>query len=298
MKDNWITGRRLSPYYTAGETFMRAMREQLEQSHVAVLAGLGGIGKSEAAICYLDSHVKHYETIFWFDASDDIALNEEWGRMSQIAPHLFTNLFLKTEKTLLVLDNIQDINMVQQMIPLPWKGHLILTTRFTQSHFPQLMMPTLSQEESMLLLLRQSRTIAPQGTIQDASPAAQKDAAAIAQVMDGYPRALTQAANHLALAIPLSRYLSLYQKEPRRILAWRDRSPGEPSTLVEIVEETIRRLSPKSQHELPALAASDPRTWQNFEKDVLDELLCMCLIQYRETGYEMHRLVRLIVAGE
>jgi hypothetical protein len=56
--------------YTERHTLQSAIEEKLHKSHALALYGLGGTGKTQLALRYVQEHKEDYDPILWIDARD------------------------------------------------------------------------------------------------------------------------------------------------------------------------------------------------------------------------------------
>ena len=85
--------------------------------------------------------------------------------------------------------------MIQDYLPAGTTGHILLTTRAQAMSglARKIELDTMSPHEGATLLLRRASLIAPDATLESASPADRALAIDIVRVMDGLPLALDQA---------------------------------------------------------------------------------------------------------
>ena len=113
--------------------------------------GIPGVGKSQLALQYLLRHDDNagadalYDHVLYLRASDQATIRNEFRRMAMglglVKPSFLDNenndlfieavmgWFQKTERWLLVLDNVSDINHLLKFRPSRGLGHIVFTTR-------------------------------------------------------------------------------------------------------------------------------------------------------------------------
>jgi tetratricopeptide (TPR) repeat protein len=127
---------------------------------------------------------------------------------------------------LLVLDHLDDLTLIDLIVPSQGNGHILLTTRTKTageiaSAIPITPMDTAA---SVLFLLHRAGVIPVRASLDQAPPAAIQQATAIAQELDGFPLALDQAGAYLEeTGCGLETYLDLFQEERAALLGRRGR---------------------------------------------------------------------------
>lgn len=199
------------------------------RTSVLALSGIGGIGKTAIALeyCYLASQT--CRDILWFNASSRTVLSTYVrtlaGQLSlpdsirQDEQQLFATIkqWLHDQPDwLLVLDQIEDMTLLDLIVPPLSSGRVLLTTRArnTRNHIAILPVSSMDIDSSALFLLRRMHVLPPQALLDQAPPEAVHGAIAIAQEMDGVPLALEQTGAYLEkLDDDFSISLALYKKQ-------------------------------------------------------------------------------------
>jgi hypothetical protein len=137
---------------------------------------------------------------------------------------------------LLVLDNADHLELVRDWLPLKEQGHILLTTRASETRPLALCIGvmTMSPQEGALFLLRRSGQLPNDGAWTQAASTDQALALTLCQTLDGLPLALDQAGAYI-LETPssLAEYSQLYQTAAPKLLAQRGQNAFDhPSVTV------------------------------------------------------------------
>lgn len=119
--------------------------------HALSLTGLGGTGKTQLVLRYIEQHKKHYDTILWLDVRDEITTlfssKRCCGALSIALPDRLTEGLLhdtpavqkplrrlsareQGQKWLVVLDNADELDKLPQIIPQNAQaGSVIITSQ-------------------------------------------------------------------------------------------------------------------------------------------------------------------------
>ena len=225
---------RRNPFFTGREEALTRLHETLTSEKKAaltqpqLLSGLGGIGKTQTAVEYAYRYRDEYEHILWARAESPEVLISDFMRL---AAHLklqekderdrsrivdsFTRWLADSTGWLLILDNVENLELVSDFLPLLRNGHILMTTRLqatgTSAHRVEI--EKMEPAEGALFLLRRVQLIAPHESLDHASYAQRSNALAIAQLLDGLPLALDQAAAYIEeLDCGLAGYLERYRR--------------------------------------------------------------------------------------
>ncbi len=222
---------------------MRDLHTLLHTKHTAalgqllVMGGLGGIGKTQTALEYAYQHRHDYQAIFWVRASTREEIISDCTNLARLLklpeqnaqdPQLIVNAIKRWlhqhTKWLLILDNADDLEMVAPYLPDATTGHIILTTRAraTGNIARKIELPTMSQPEGALLLLRRAKLIAPDASLESVSAEDRAIAEAIVTELGGLPLAIDQAGAYIEeTGESLAGYLTLYREQRKDLLARR-----------------------------------------------------------------------------
>jgi class 3 adenylate cyclase/tetratricopeptide (TPR) repeat protein len=222
-------------YFTGREKLLATLRSQLVERQRAALSGLGGVGKTQAAIEYAVRHRADYpDGVFWANAETVGRLTSAFVEMAQALglteaadsdQERIVAAVLKwlsgTDRWLMILDNVDSRQEVRPFVPATSKGHILITSR--ESVFQEfgiargLEVVDLDGEEAVrFLLLRTGR--------EDARPDDHAAAAELASEVGNFPLALEQAGAYITETnAPFSAYLSAFRK---RRLALMEKAVG------------------------------------------------------------------------
>lgn len=245
----WHLPYQRNPFFTGRDDLLHRLHDALHQKQTAVLSqayalsGLGGIGKTQAALEYAYRYASDYAAIFWISATTQDTLLTGLVTIAEILQlpekdeHDQNRMILAVKKWLathgewlLILDNADDVTVVHNVLPAERSGHVLFTTR-AQALGPlaqRIEVETMGMAEGTLFLLRRARLIAP-GIFLDHVPQEQLAAAeAIVIEMDFLPLALDQAGAYIEeVGCSLATYLQLYRSHRAELLRRRGHVPGD-----------------------------------------------------------------------
>lgn len=218
-------------YFTGREGLLARLHGILtsqKRGIVTALCGLGGIGKTQAAIEYAYRHMDEYEAVFWVRAESLQTLNADFlclaellslpdraeadqqGVIAAVMDWLHTH-----KRWLLILDNADNLHQVLRFLPRCGEGHTVLTTRsyVTGSSIKGIELDTLELEEGALLTLHRAKLLNEEEGLAQVPERELRDAEHIAELLGGLPLALDQAGAYVEESqCSLAEYLSLYRK--------------------------------------------------------------------------------------
>ncbi len=132
-----------TPYFTGRDHLLALLRAQLLKGHRAALCGLGGVGKTQAAIEYAVRHRAEYTGgVFWTNGETEGGLTgafceiakalglagDEPSDREQAVRSVFGWLGT-TDRWLLILDNVEDRREVRPFVPALDNGDVLITSR-------------------------------------------------------------------------------------------------------------------------------------------------------------------------
>jgi tetratricopeptide (TPR) repeat protein/DNA-binding XRE family transcriptional regulator len=268
--------------------FFVGRKDALQQLHDALtagkttvlteaLSGLGGIGKTLTAIEYAYQYRHEYNAVMWVQAETQeqlvsgfvsiahmLNLPEKKQKDSQRVIDAVKRWMQENPYWLLILDNVEDIPLVQAMLPTARRGHILLTTRTqaTGNLLTNIELDDMPLEEGALLLLRRSGIIEPDAALDNATDNNREAAEQISHVLGGLPLALEQAGGYIAeMGCSLSGYLDLYRLRRAKLLEWKSESSSYPASVAttwSLSFEKVEQLSPAAADLLRLCAFLSP----------------------------------------
>ena len=236
-------------FFIGRKEVLAKIQEALATQRRVALSGLGGVGKTQTAVEYAHRHLSEYKYAFFITADSGETLTSGYVAIAgilkllgsdsrdQIHPveavmswftlhlsfvrHPQSNTIeaLKDWLTshdgwLLILDNVDNLDMVPEFVPMGSKGHLLLTTQATA--IGPIAQPVdikkMGRDEGAFFLLRRANYIVDDKSLEAADHDVQVQAKEIAAQLDGLPLALDQAGAYLdKTRCGLYGYLRRYQ---------------------------------------------------------------------------------------
>ncbi|KAJ7452843.1 hypothetical protein FB451DRAFT_1373962 [Mycena latifolia] len=195
--------------------------KDLGDQHIFLLHGLGGVGKTQIALKFIEESLSHFTEIFLIDTSSvetiesglkNIAATKGVGATAQDA---LQSLCKKADEWLLLFDNADDpkINL-NNWIPRSKHGNILITSRnpelrvYAGSHC---LVSGMEEKDAVELLLKSAA--------EDNTPHAQKIAADIVKALWYLPLAIIQAGAFIAKSGDIESYLDLYTKNRAQLLS-------------------------------------------------------------------------------
>ena len=244
-----------NPFFTGRATHLEAIRKALTQTASAALtqaqaiSGLGGIGKTQTAIEYAHRYRAHYAAVLWTGADSHNALLSGFAAFANLlnlpqkdepdlsAVAVAVRRWLESNSGwLLVLDNVEDLAVVPQFVPVDGRGHLLITTRLraTGEYAEPVELKKMEPDEGALFLLRRAKVIPKDKYLEAAGEVDRALARQISTEMDGLPLALDQAGAFIEeVPSTLAEYLALYRAEGAALRARRGKlAPSHPSVTI------------------------------------------------------------------
>ena len=232
-----------NPLFTGREHLLASLHERLSTARSAALTqaqalyGLGGIGKTQTAVEYAFRYGDDYTHIFWIRAATRELLIADFVELARLldlpekveqdqARIVFAvkHWLVVHHGWLLILDNADDLPLAQEFLPNSHNGYILFTTRAQAAGAiaASIEVERLNLRDSTLLLLRQSKIVERDTSLDDISSADHDAAECIAKEMDGLPLGLVQAGAYIEeTGCSLTDYLGLYATHRKALLARR-----------------------------------------------------------------------------
>jgi len=226
-----------NPYFTGREDILTRLHNRLISSMTPlpqVISGLGGIGKTQTAVEYAYSYSDDYQYVFWVKADSSENLTSDFCSLAgllnlPVKDEKDQNLIISAVKNwlhthtgwLLILDNVENLEMVRDYLPLGSKGHMLMTTNapVTEIEFQEVELKDMKPEESELFLLRRARIIELDASPDTASETDRSKAHEISEIMGGLPLALSQAGAYIdKTKCGLANFQDRYRKQKAKLL--------------------------------------------------------------------------------
>jgi serine/threonine protein kinase/tetratricopeptide (TPR) repeat protein len=264
----WNVPHRRNMFFTGRKQVLEALHDAFfsgkAAAQIQAISGLSGIGKTQVALEYAYRYHRDYQAILWLRGdtrekmlNDIVALANVLHLQVQQngeQPHsteAVKSWLRKNTRWLLIVDNIEDLKLVRTLLPATAPGHILLTTRTqtTGNIAQRIDLEKMTQEEGALLLLRRTRMVAQDATLQDANPADCQEARELAKVLDGLPLALDQAGAYIEEAgCNLVTYLCRYRAGQMKLLGMRggfafDHPASVAGTFAALFEK-VEKISP------------------------------------------------------
>ncbi len=239
----WNVSYRRNLFFTGREDLLEQLHTALNAektaafTHPHALSGLGGVGKTQIAIEYAYRYAHKYQTVIWMRADSAEVLTSDFAAIAtllnlpekdeQAQSHRVTAVkgwFAALTRWLLVFDNVDDLSVVQDFLPVPCAGHILLTTRIraTGRLAHSIEVEPMAEEDGAYFLLRRCKLLARGSARSDLSEADYTHARTIAQTLGGLPLAIDQAGAYIEeTACGLASYHQLYQTQRQALLQWR-----------------------------------------------------------------------------
>lgn len=235
----WTVPYRRNPFFTGRAEILASLHESFCSKKTALktqaLSGLGGIGKTQIALEYAYRYHREYQYILWVRGD---TREKMLADVAALAPLLDLKDLAEQEqrrvveavrtwlrehtKWLLIIDNIEDLRLVQNFLPVGGRGHILLTTRTqTTGNIARCIdLPEMTLEESTLFLLKRTKRV--ELDAQEASHPDLQKAQDIARALGGLSLALDQAGAYIEeTGCSFANYLCRFQGQHKKLLNMR-----------------------------------------------------------------------------
>src|SRR6266702_5323718 len=144
----WLVPYGRNPFFTGRDNLLKRLRKTLTATKTSALAqivaisGLGGIGKTQAVIEYAHRYSQNYQAILWARATSRDTLISDFVTLAGLLHLSQKNVtdqhemiaavkgwLVKHDNWLLILDDVDDLGMIRDFLPLHSPGHIVPTTR-------------------------------------------------------------------------------------------------------------------------------------------------------------------------
>ncbi len=242
--------------FTGRGKLLDDLRKKLTSGKLAALTqamhGLGGIGKTQAALEYAYRHMSDYTIIWWVRCEKPSTLISDYASLAgriglpeadaadEPAIAQAVRAFLSDSTGwLIVFDNVNMPEDIVPYLPLEEAGHVIVTSRN----------PNWRGEAEPLPVTRMKRTESIDLLLKRSGQTDRKGADALAEALCDFPLALAQAAAYMEEANKTpAEYLDLYRRSEKELLA-----RGKPADDYEATVATTWEISFKAvEGESPA----------------------------------------------
>jgi tetratricopeptide (TPR) repeat protein len=210
------------------------------------ISGLGGIGKTQLALEYAYRYQQSYHDIFWVNAETEEAWMTSYVKFADLlhlpeyakadqnkAKDAVYRWLQKHSNWLLILDNVEDLSLLRQFVPVKRTGAVLLTTRraVTEPVAQAFELELLPENDAILFLLKRTKVLAVDQFLAAASEHDIEAARAITRLLGHLPLALDQAGAYI-LEAPCSfaEYGELFQTCRSKLLQRRIAEDMLPAT--------------------------------------------------------------------
>jgi tetratricopeptide (TPR) repeat protein/transcriptional regulator with XRE-family HTH domain len=218
-------------------------------SRAVALSGLGGIGKTQLAVEYAYRSALEYSAVFWLAAETAEGLMTS---MQQIAEQLqlperqapeqpqvvaaVQRWLIRHVDWLMIADNVEDLDLLQAVLPSSQHGSLLLTTRRpTLGTLAEMLeVPPMSGEEGITLVLQRAHLLT--------KPVA---ATELVTHLEGLPLALDQAGAYIdETQCVIAEYLRRFQQQRSEVLARRGIHGGaHPASVATTLRLSVQHIA-------------------------------------------------------
>jgi tetratricopeptide (TPR) repeat protein len=271
-----------NPYFTGRENFLQDLKRKfhtqnpMQINHRIALHGMGGVGKTQCALAYIYANQNDYERIYWISGMNQASLLSGYqniarkeglqlmdaGAENPVEAARMTLSWLKDQRNwLLVIDNLDDIEIANQLLPEnePTKHTLITTRDRNAAGIPAepFEVGVLDPTDAIQLLLNLSKISMSTDSQQH------EQAAAIVRELGYLPLAIEQAAAYIReVTQDLHLYSQQYLRNRKALQKWVPKGNRQYThsiaTTWSISFKAIRTSHPQASKLLHLLAFLNP----------------------------------------
>ena len=246
LSPHWQVPFQRNALFTGREEILETLHTRLHAEQVVArtqsyaLHGLGGIGKTQIALEYAYRHALEYGAVFWIEAetveyivssmlriAELLQLPERQETDQQRIVAAVQRWLSTHSRWLLIWDNVEDLELLQSLLPPTRQGATLITTRHQAlgTLARGMDLAPMEREEGMLFVLRRAKVLEPEATSERmhqlavSMPAEYAAAEKLAAAMEGIPLALDQAGAYIEeTGCSVSAYLERYEQQRARLL--------------------------------------------------------------------------------
>ena len=270
----WNPPRRHNLLFTGREAILAELQRALDlvqtgaRPPIQAITGLGGMGKTQTALEYAYRFAQAYQSTLWIRADTRETLYADLGALAEVlqlgVPEgLPLEAYFETIKEwlqehrdwLLIVDNLEDLALLHEILPVPCHGHILVTMRLqaTGPEIERFDLEKMAPEEGALFLLRRAKRLSLAAPLEQAPHADRQLALTLAEQLDGLPLALDQAGAYIEESnCGLVHYAELFQRQQADLLGLRDLSGGAYADHPRSVRTTLALSLDQLQRENPA----------------------------------------------
>ena len=265
---HWNVPYRRNAFFTGREEILTALHATFASTPetltcMQAINGLGGVGKTQVAVEYAYRYQHEYRSVLWMrsDSREDLVTDFiQIADLLNLPQKIEANQALviaavkrwlqKHANWLLIFDNVEDLDMLNDFVPLIYRGHILITTRSQATgNIPYTReIEKMEAQEGALFLLRRAKVISPGASSASTSETHNALAQAISHSIDGLPLALDQAGAYIEeTGTSLSEYQALFQQKSAALLKRRGRfaldHPASVTTTFLLAFERVREVN-------------------------------------------------------
>jgi tetratricopeptide (TPR) repeat protein len=153
-RETFIVPLEQNPHFIGRKSLLSDLHDKLHEvisqdyNHRIALHGLGGVGKTQTALAYVYKYRDVYNAVYWLTASSQASLLSGFGEIArrtgvvkssgaqpkEIA-HAVLSWLRSQENWLFVLDNLDDVTIVEGLLPSTGEGKCTLITTRNKNTF-------------------------------------------------------------------------------------------------------------------------------------------------------------------